>query len=309
MKKSPVLMSAALFAAVMALSFTACAGGGENENAGGNGGMQAEALARAAFTIEDETVYGTLYDNSAGMDLLSRLPLSLEFSDYNNTEKIAYLPDGEELDTSDAPSSCDPAVGDITVYAPWGNIAIFYRDFGRSDGLVPLGRLDDGAIGLFAEQTGRFTVQISVADGGENGGTPADETEGGQDQSEEDDTMYITVNGNEMRAVLADNSSARALAEHLAQGDITIVMDDYGDMEKVGSLGFSLPRNDTPTATRPGDIILYQGNSLVIYYDTNSWNFTPIGRIEGISSREEMLSALGGKERISAILSLHEAAG
>lgn len=121
--------------------------------------------------------------------------------------------------------------------------------------------------------------------------------------------MYITVNGNEMRAVLADNSSARALAEHLAQGDITIVMNDYGDMEKVGSLGFSLPRNDTPTATRPGDIILYQGNSLVIYYDTNSWNFTPIGRIEGISSREEMLSALGGKERISAILSLHEAAG
>ena len=115
-------MSAALFAAVMALSFTACAGGGENENAGGNGGMQAEALARVAFTI---------YDNSAGMDLLSRLPLSLEFSDYNNTEKIAYLPDGEELDTSDAPSSCDPAVGDITVYAPWGNIAIFYRDFGR----------------------------------------------------------------------------------------------------------------------------------------------------------------------------------
>ena len=118
---------------------------------------------RVAFTIGGETVYATLYDNSVARDLMSRLPLTLEFSDYNNTEKIAYLPNNERLDTSEAPSSCDPEVGDLTVYAPWGNIAIFYRDFGYSNGLVPFGRLDDGAIDLFAEQSGTFDVYIAAA--------------------------------------------------------------------------------------------------------------------------------------------------
>lgn len=69
-------------------------------------------------------------------------------------------------------------------------------------------------------------------------------------------------------------------------------MSDYGNMEKVGPIGQSLPRNDQQTTTGPGDVILYQGNSLVIYYDTNSWNFTRIGKIENVT-REELLSALG----------------
>ena len=67
---------------------------------------------------------------------------------------------------------------------------------------------------------------------------------------------------------------------------------------------FSLPRNDQQTTTSPGDIILYLGNSLVIYYDTNSWNFTRIGRVNGVSTREEMLSLLGGKGEITITLSL-----
>lgn len=125
--------------------------------------MNNEQTNRISFTIGGETVYATLYDNSVARDLVSRLPLTLEFSDYNNTEKIAYLPNNERLDTSEAPTSCDPEVGALTVYAPWGNIAIFYRDFGYSNGLVPFGRLDDGAIDLFATQIGTFTVHIAAA--------------------------------------------------------------------------------------------------------------------------------------------------
>ncbi len=56
-------------------------------------------------------------------------------------------------------------------------------------------------------------------------------------------------------------------------------MHDYGNFEKVGPLGTDLPRNDEQITTEPGDLILYQGNSFVIYYDTNSWNFTRIGKI------------------------------
>lgn len=94
--------------------------------------------------------------------------------------------------------------------------------------------------------------------------------------------------------------------KQLAQGSVDIRMNDYGDMEKVGSLGFSLPRNDRQTTTAPGDLILYQGNSFVIYYDTNSWNFTRLGKVDGVSSRNEMLDLLGGKGEVIVTLSLAE---
>lgn len=94
--------------------------------------------------------------------------------------------------------------------------------------------------------------------------------------------------------------------KQLAQGSVDIRMNDYGDMEKVGSLGFSLPRNDRQTTTSPGDLILYQGNSFVIYYDTNSWNFTRLGKVDGVSSRNEMLDLLGGKGEVTVTLSLAE---
>ena len=94
--------------------------------------------------------------------------------------------------------------------------------------------------------------------------------------------------------------------KQFAQGSVDIRMNDYGNMEKVGSLGFSLPRNDRQTTTSPGDLILYQGNSFVIYYDTNSWNFTRLGKVDGVSSRNEMLDLLGGKGEVTVTLSLAE---
>ena len=121
----------------------------------------------------------------------------------------------------------------------------------------------------------------------------------------ESNTIKLTIEGGKtFTATLEENSSAKALREQLAKGSITVEMNDYGDMEKVGSLGISLPRNDRQITTRPGDIILYLGNNLVIYYDTNSWNFTRIGKINGISTRKEMLDLLGGTGKISITLSL-----
>lgn len=120
-------------------------------------------------------------------------------------------------------------------------------------------------------------------------------------------TIKLTVEGGKtFTATLEENSSAKALKKQLAKGSITVEMNDYGDMEKVGSLGISLPRNDRQTTTGPGDIILYLGNNLVIYYDTNSWNFTRMGKVNGISTRKEMLDLLGGTGKISVTLSLDE---
>ncbi len=121
---------------------------------------------------------------------------------------------------------------------------------------------------------------------------PAPEETVGSTEHMEDSTMKITAGDTTFMATLADNSSAEALKELLAEGSLTINMSDYAGMEKVGSIGTSLPRNDEQISIGAGDIILYQGNSLVIYYDTNLWNFTRIGKIEGVT-REELLDAFG----------------
>ena len=110
-----------------------------------------------------------------------------------------------------------------------------------------------------------------------------------------DNTMKITAGDTTFTATFADNSSVEALKELLAEGPLTINMSDYASMEKVGPIGTSLPRNDEQITTGAGDIILYQGNSLVIYYDTNSWNFTRIGKINDVT-QAELLEAFGDGE-------------
>lgn len=108
----------------------------------------------------------------------------------------------------------------------------------------------------------------------------------------EGNTMRVTVGDTVLTATLADNSSAQALKDLLAERPLTINMSDYGNMEKVGPIGQSLPENNEQITTEAGDIILYLGNSLVIYYDTNSWNFTRIGKINDVT-QEELKSILG----------------
>lgn len=113
-----------------------------------------------------------------------------------------------------------------------------------------------------------------------------------KNKNKEENVMTITANGSSFACRLADNPSAEALKALLAEGPLTISMEDYANMEKVGPIGRSLPRSDTPTDTGPGDVILYQGDSLVIYYGHNSWNFTPIGRIADVTE-DELLAVLG----------------
>lgn len=120
-------------------------------------------------------------------------------------------------------------------------------------------------------------------------------------RNEESKKITITVNSQKLSATLVDNSSTKVLLEKLEDGPITIDMHDYGNFEKVGSLGFDLPRNDEELSTDAGDIILYQGNSFVIYYDKNNWNFTKLGHIDNISKSE--LKTLLGSGNVTATIS------
>lgn len=107
--------------------------------------------------------------------------------------------------------------------------------------------------------------------------------------------LYLQVSGGKealWTATLAENSSAEALKELLKGGPLTIEMSDYGSMEKVGPIGRSLPTNNQQITTNAGDIILYQGDRLVIYYDRNSWNFTRLGKVDEVT-QAEMKEVLG----------------
>lgn len=112
------------------------------------------------------------------------------------------------------------------------------------------------------------------------------------DEKEETNQMNIQIGDYSFTATLEDNSSAEALKEYLSDGPVTLSLEDYAGMEKVGNLGTSLPRNDKQMNTSAGDIILYQGRSFVIYYGTNSWSLTRLGRIDHISA-DELKEALG----------------
>ena len=116
--------------------------------------------------------------------------------------------------------------------------------------------------------------------------------------------LNIEVNGHLLTAELADNSSARALLDLLADEAVTVDMRDYAGMEKVGSLPRSLPRNDEQINTDAGDLILYQGNQFVIYYDTNSWSLTRLGKITNASKSE--LREILGSGSVTAALSIPE---
>ena len=119
--------------------------------------------------------------------------------------------------------------------------------------------------------------------------------------------IVLKVGGNTMTATLTDNEATRELTKLLEHGDLTIRMSDYGGFEKVGALPQSLPTSNTQITTVPGDIMLYQSNQMVIFYGSNSWSYTRLGKIDGatVSNLRQFL----GNGDITLTLSLESSAG
>lgn len=114
--------------------------------------------------------------------------------------------------------------------------------------------------------------------------------------------IQLAAGGRTATATLTDNAAARALAALLADGPIEIDMSDYGGFEKVGFLPQSLPTSNSQISTVPGDIMLYQGNQMVIFYGTNSWSYTRLGKIDGATA--ESMRQLLGSGNITLAISL-----
>lgn len=119
---------------------------------------QTEGTMQIRIRAGEKTLTARLEDSAVARDFAALLPIELTLKDYASTEKIADLP--RRLSTEGAPPGVDPAVGDIAYYAPWGNLAIFYRDFGYSRGLVRLGRIEAG-VETLESLAGPVTIEIA----------------------------------------------------------------------------------------------------------------------------------------------------
>ena len=114
---------------------------------------------RIKLTFEGNEIYAIINNSKAGNDFLSLLPLSVKAEDFNSTEKIFYL--SKKLNTQNEPDGINPKAGDITYYAPWGNIAIFYKNFRYSNNLIYLGKFENVSdIEKLSNIKGNFDIRI-----------------------------------------------------------------------------------------------------------------------------------------------------
>jgi hypothetical protein len=121
--------------------------------------------------------------------------------------------------------------------------------------------------------------------------------------------MYITIDGRTQAVTLADNSATRELVAKLQEAPVTVTLSSSGGFEIWGALGFSLPTSNEQINTQPGDVMLYNGSNICIFYGTNSWSYTRLGRIDGLSASELSAFLKAGESNISVTLSLGNTTG
>ncbi len=103
--------------------------------------------------------------------------------------------------------------------------------------------------------------------------------------------MTLQIGNSSFTATLENNLAVDAFVEMMSDSPVIIQMNDYSGFEKVGSLGTSLPVDDRQTTTHAGDIVLYNGNQIVIFYGSNSWSYTRLGKIDDLSGWEDALGS------------------
>ena len=118
--------------------------------------------------------------------------------------------------------------------------------------------------------------------------------------------MFITIDGQAQRVALTNNEATKALVERLQEGPVTVTLSSNGDFEIWGALGFSLPTDNRQINAVAGDVILYNGNNICIMYGQNSWSYTHLGRIEGLTEAELRSFLKAGQSNIAVTLSFTE---
>ena len=121
--------------------------------------------------------------------------------------------------------------------------------------------------------------------------------------------IYITIGGQTQSVTLVDNDATRELVAALQSAPITVTLNSSGGFEIWGALGFSLPTSNQQMTAQPGDVILYNGSNICLFYGSNSWSYTRLGKIDGLSESELRTFLKAGQSNISVTLSLAETTG
>lgn len=119
------------------------------------------------------------------------------------------------------------------------------------------------------------------------------------------DKIQITISEKKYSIKIDDNTATRALVEALRKAPISFTASDYGGFEKVGALGRSLPTSNSQITTQPGDVILYSGNQIVLFYGSNTWSYTRIGKIEYTTLTDLKSFLKAGEGDITVTLTLY----
>lgn len=117
-------------------------------------------------------------------------------------------------------------------------------------------------------------------------------------------SMYITINNQTHNITLVDNQATQQLVAKLQEGPINVILNTNADFEIWGPLGFSLPMSNEHINAQPGDVVLYNGSNICIFYDTNSWNYTRLGHIDGMTESQLRTFLHAGESNIQVTLSL-----
>lgn len=255
-----------------------------------------------------------LYDNDTAYAIAGhvgasdwRLPI-YHYDDFDNWEVMQYYDILSRYEIPSAPAPITEEKAGTVYYSEPNRIILFYQDAEVSAEYTPVGYFD------YTDEFAQAVIDNPVLEGWGNkivlvtAGEPQTETlqqnetrteaqptEDVRENAEQEVAemkMKVQVGESVFTATLADNSSVDALRELMPDGPLTLNMSDYANMEKNADLGVMLPQNNEQMNTKAGDIILYQGRTLAIYYDTNTWSLTPIGKIENVDA-EELKKALG----------------
>ena len=116
--------------------------------------------------------------------------------------------------------------------------------------------------------------------------------------------LYITIDGMTKTATMVDNAATQELVARLQQAPVTVTLNSSGGFEIWGAVGFSLPTSNEQVNAQPGDIVLYNGSNICMFYGTNSWSYTHLGHIDGLSESQLRTFLKAGESNISVTLSL-----
>ncbi len=234
----------------------------------------ADAPARITLTVGDLVIPAVLNDNEAARDLLSRLPLAVTVS----RGSVDFCGDiGQPLNYANDDFQEGFEYGDF-MWMPDGNWFVFFTDeieeYSHRHPWLVLGHMGEEWEAL-REMSGTIRIELDRAD------TPVQENQ-----------ILVQVGDQTRTATLADNDSAAAFKALLTQGPVTLSLHEYGGFEKVGPLGTRITANDTYINTVPGDIMLYQGNQVTVFYRANGWRYSTLAHIDG-ADEEDMRTFLG----------------